>query len=520
MALKSDGRSAEILNDLFDPVIKIHVDFLEEEYHSKYREKHMIKDGNPGEYFFPLGDAEWQNFKCNHRHTVETCRCKCPLYHVGQDEAVFKQNALPAFRWSVNGRTALRPKSEGQGIMVSAMWCERRGFGFPLTSEEEVKINTARRNTELPALVPGDSPGLVFFQYGKNKEGYWDGLKFQQQCSQFINVVEVLYPTMQLLLEVDHSSGHLKEQSDGLMVNAMNVKWGGKGGPKRDTVIEEGCLGDDPPVLNGRRLAIGSIQRMVFEDGSPPPFQDQTVPPYDREMTAEEKIEALEKMRKSRLQKQKRSGQIVGDDIVDVQPSFIVTGYVGKNKGIFQILYERGLYKEKMKGRQTDAVKERYEMNGESRYIVTPDLDAHAVLNSCTDFKFERTALQEVVESRGHILLPSVVCTPETAGGGIEYGWGKLKYEQRKDNDYAAKLEAGAKFTERVKKLCKNKVILPIVRVFKYQRRARDYIRLYMSEKMRDGKSAPSFTAIERMRKKQKTHRNIMEIDRSFVLEN
>lgn len=110
--------------------------------------------------------------------------------------------------------------------------------------------------------------------------------------------------------------------------------------------------------------------------------------------------------------------------------------------------------------------------------------------------------------------------TPETAGGGIEYGWGKLKYEQRKENDYAAKLEAGAKFTERVKKLCKNKVILPIVRVFKYQRRARDYIRLYMSEKMRDGKSAPSFTAIERMRKKQKTHRNIMEIDRSFVLEN
>lgn len=156
----------------------------------------------------------------------------------------------------------------------------------------------------------------------------------------------------------------------------------------------------------------------------------------------------------------------------------------------------------------------------EFRYIVTPDLDAHAVLNSCTDFKFERTALQEVVESRGHILLPSVVCTPETAGGGIEYGWGKLKYEQRKENDYAAKLEAGAKFTERVKKLCKNKVILPIVRVFKYQRRARDYIRLYMSEKMRDGKSAPSFTAIERMRKKQKTRRNIMEIDRSFVLEN
>ena len=173
-----------------------------------------------------------------------------------------------------------------------------------------------------------------------------------------------------------------------------------------------------------------------------------------------------------------------------------------------------------MKGRQTDSVKERYEMNGDSRLIVTPDLDAHAVLNNCTDFKFERTALQDVVERRGHILLPSVVCTPETAGGGIEYGWGKLKYEQRRENDCATRLEAGVKYVERVKKMCKNTTVLPLSRVFKYQRRARDYIRLYMSETMRSVKSAPSYTAIERMRKKQKTHRNIMEIDRSFVKDN
>ena len=53
-------------------------------------------------------------------------------------------------------------------------------------------------------------------------------------------MVEILYPTMQILLEVDHSSGYLKEQSDGLMVNAMNIRWGGKGDAKRDTVIEEG----------------------------------------------------------------------------------------------------------------------------------------------------------------------------------------------------------------------------------------------------------------------------------------
>ena len=81
-------------------------------------------------------------------------------------------------------------------------------------------------------------------------------------------------------------------------------------------------------------------------------------------------------------------------------------------------------------------------------------------------------------------------------------------------------MEAGVKFVERVKKLCKNTTVLPLCRVFKYQRRARDYIRLYMSETVRNGKSAPSHSAIERMRKKQKTHRNIMEIDRNFVRDN
>jgi hypothetical protein len=69
--------------------------------------------------------VEWKNFRCNHRHTPETCKCRLPLYHIGQDKAVFKQNALPAYRWSVNGRSSLRPKSEGQGVMVSAMWCEK-----------------------------------------------------------------------------------------------------------------------------------------------------------------------------------------------------------------------------------------------------------------------------------------------------------------------------------------------------------------------------------------------------------
>ena len=503
--------------------VKVHVDFLSEDYHTQYRTSSLNSKGYPGDYYFEKGDERWTMFKCLHRHEKSTCKCCCPLYHIGQDEAVFKQNALPAYFWSVNGRSKLRPKTEGQGIMVSAVWDEFRGFGLPLTSEEVEKVNRARETSGIPLIKEGESPGLIFFQYGnaKGKQGYWDGAKFQVQCADFIDVIETLHPNMQILLEVDHSSGHLKEQSDGLTVSTMNVKWGGKSIAKRDTVIEEGCLGPDPPEINGIKLTIGATQHMIFEAGHPGPYFEKTASRADREMTEKEKVSALKKFERAQEQRKKsaeRDGLQMEEEI-DSQPSFIVKGFEGQNKGILQILYERGLYVEGMRGKQDQAKKEKLEMNLQADKILPPHLDAHAVLGGCPDFYYEKTALQFLVESRGHILLPSVVCTPETAGGGIEYGWGKLKFEQRKENNGAVKLESGLKFIERVRRLCMNKDVLPMTRIFKYQRRARDYIRMYLDLGEREGKSAPSHSVLERMRRKSKTHRNIMEIDRDFVRE-
>jgi hypothetical protein len=127
-----------------------------------------------------------------------------------------------------------------------------------------------------------------------------------------------------------------------------------------------------------------------------------------------------------------------------------------------------------MKGRKTQGVKEMLELKGKHELMFPPELDAYAVLEKCPDIMFEKTALQQVVESRGHILLPSVVCTQETAGGGIEYASSKLKIEQKKENGSAMKLESGIKLNDRVSKLCKSKEILPVCRVFRFQRRARD----------------------------------------------
>ena len=44
--------------------------------------------------------------------------------------------------------------------------------------------------------------------------------------------------------------------------------------------------------------------------------------------------------------------------------------------------------------------------------------------SACPNFRAEKTALQHVVESRGHVLAMSPKGHCELAGCGIEYDWG------------------------------------------------------------------------------------------------
>ena len=147
-----------------------------------------------------------------------------------------------------------------------------------------------------------------------------------------------------------------------------------------------------------------------------------------------------------------------------------------------------------------------------------PHLDAHAVLEKCPDFQNEVTVLEKIIQCRGHILLLSPKCTPEVAGGGLEYAWGKLKYEQRQRNQTHDKLAGGEEFRMKVESLLSDESILPIERVLRYQRRARDYIRLYDDSIARDGTTALTYNEIEFQRKKAKTHRCVGEgLERAFI---
>ena len=158
-----------------------------------------------------------------------------------------------------------------------------------------------------------------------------------------------------------------------------------------------------------------------------------------------------------------------------------------KAKGLRQILVERGLY-----------------VDGMTQVNVDPCLSMDDVLGGCPDFASETTAMQDLLEKRGHILVMSPKYHPEVAGEGVECNLGYMKIGyRRKFNDLKPKhLQANV---ERAVA----SVTLDLVR--KFARRARDYMRAY-----RDPSNPMLHQDIEDMLKEVKTHRNIAELDGAF----
>jgi hypothetical protein len=179
----------------------------------------------------------------------------------------------------------------------------------------------------------------------------------------------------------------------------------------------------------------------------------------------------------------------------------IKEGYIGKAKGMKQIAWERGWYKPasegKMHGKKVD-----------EESTDDPTLSLPHVLSTCWDFAHEKTALQEYVESRGHILRMCVKGHPELAGVGIEYSWGKAKQKFRRDvNDR----KPGHLHRNIVKCFSRDARFLPVSRIRKFARKTRAYRRAY-----REGKSN-SLASLEKLVKQYKQHRSAEVFDKKFV---
>jgi len=58
---------------------------------------------------------------CRHHHHPSVCKCHLPLWHLGQDEKIWKAYQMARGTWAVNGVTGLRKKCDGPGSMGSGV---------------------------------------------------------------------------------------------------------------------------------------------------------------------------------------------------------------------------------------------------------------------------------------------------------------------------------------------------------------------------------------------------------------
>ena len=124
----------------------------------------------------------------------------------------------------------------------------------------------------------------------------------------------------------------------------------------------------------------------------------------------------------------------------------------------------------------------------------------------CRDFKEEQSAIQKLVEDRGHILLMGVKGHPEMAGVGVEYTWGYSKMVYRRTNTLDPKtLRERAEWTL-------SPEVMPLDRVRRFARRARSFKRAYKLLGTRPGE-----VEVAKFVKRAKTHRSALDGDFGFL---
>jgi len=193
----------------------------------------------------------------------------------------------------------------------------------------------------------------------------------------------------------------------------------------------------------------------------------------------------------------------------------VLEGWLGKPKGIKQILWEQRLLDPNIQ----NVSKLKKNDPNDARKV-----EYSTVLTNCVDFLSEKTCLMYLGERLGVEVDRSTKCHPELAGEGIEYTWGLAKglYRKARLSDKKGK----ENFQELVKRCLSTEVgagkgSLTHLMIRKFSRRARCYILTYfwiehgMEEKIKEEELSESH--IERIKKEFKTHHNAIDFDEKFI---
>lgn len=177
---------------------------------------------------------------------------------------------------------------------------------------------------------------------------------------------------------------------------------------------------------------------------------------------------------------------------------------MGKAKGVFQILWERGWI-------NPDPVEySKYTMDGpkdkESGSGRVDKFSLNYLIRKNVDFLHEKTLLQHNGESLGWIIDRSPKCTPEIAGDGIEFDWACAKMYYRKQPRTRKKSK---KDFESLVKESLGKGVLTLARTRKFSKRSRQNMVAYYNLSRDEKAATPS--ELKKFKQEKKCHRSTLD---------
>jgi hypothetical protein len=379
-----------------------------------------------------------------------------------------------------------------------------------------------------PLLLAGKSPFLTYFDYGENKEGYWDYNHMVLQFEDVVDCLKVMHPQVHFVFLFDHSSGHAKQRPDGLNAAKMNRSFGGKCPVMHPTVIEResGFLGPYARILEP-----GQTQRLTFTEVDVGPFW---MIPNERILSRLDQVDGdpsnvsrnkseliLELRRQGINTKGKNKKELIAICInknipINREVPKIKEGWVGKAKGLLQVLWERGYID---MNKLTS-----YTLTGRKDELGNVDLSLSLrhLMAMCSDFLNEESMMEHVGAKIGVEVMLTPKCHAEIAGEGVEYMWACSKGAYRnltlKEKKGKENFMAGVRYSLSEK-------VLSIERIRKFAKRARQYLLAYhaidsgqVSAEIQQDCAKYGPVALEKLLREFKTHRCVMDFDFKFVM--
>ena len=173
-----------------------------------------------------------------------------PLVLVTHDESTFNANDGKRKIWKEKGKSPLRPKGRGKGIMVSEFLTPVGRLRIPDTVSDAELLHDS--NWPLDTNQKPRRYCTELLEYGK--DNYWDGDKMTDQTINLaIRIFPYAYPGCQALFAFDNASNHACFAENALLARKMNLGVGGK----------------QPQMRDGFNDATQQTQSMVFSDDYP-----------------------------------------------------------------------------------------------------------------------------------------------------------------------------------------------------------------------------------------------------------